>query len=313
MYGLLTAVVKEIKILRGMFGLGGTAPTSPSPSSIPNPPSANFEIKSKTTPEVEVLIPIQTHTDPPVVQKEIINLDFAAADKIVVSDDDEDDESSISEEDDSESESEYGSELESESESDSDSDVVPELEVVSMPITPESVPVQVFEIDVSALEQIPTLAPRSEISQFLNQNENENQIQNNEVQEVEFARTPERISGATSVGVQGLPKGEVTREDLSSKDKELEPTQVETIVFEDFAKQAKDVVENVVEEPDTHQNDTNLEPEPLPQVHPMEQLRKMNINQLKTIAIQLGITTDISKLKKPELISLIREKENANE
>jgi len=34
----------------------------------------------------------------------------------------------------------------------------------------------------------------------------------------DFARTPERISGATSVGVQGLPKGEVTREDLSSKD-----------------------------------------------------------------------------------------------
>jgi hypothetical protein len=184
---------------------------------------------------------------------------------------------------------------------------------VSIPMTtPESVPVpvQVFEIDVSASEQIPTLAPRFEI-----------------------ARTPERISGATSVGVQGLPKGEVTREDLSSKDNahflnqnenenqipnnevqevelELEPTQ---IVFEDFAKQAKDVVENVVEEPDTHQNDTNLEPEPLPQVHPMEQLRKMNINQLKTIAIQLGITTDISKLKKPELISLIREKENANE
>ena len=52
--------------------------------------------------------------------------------------------------------------------------------------------------------------------------------------------------------------------------------------------------------------------EPAPQVHSVEQLRKMNINQLKTIALQLGITADISKLKKPELISLIRERENPN-
>ena len=38
----------------------------------------------------------------------------------------------------------------------------------------------------------------------------------------------------------------------------------------------------------------------------IEQLRKMNINQLKTIASQLGISTDVSKMKKPELILLIR-------
>jgi hypothetical protein len=41
----------------------------------------------------------------------------------------------------------------------------------------------------------------------------------------------------------------------------------------------------------------------------IDQLRKMNINQLKTIASQLGISTDISKMKKPELISLIRGKD----
>jgi hypothetical protein len=40
---------------------------------------------------------------------------------------------------------------------------------------------------------------------------------------------------------------------------------------------------------------------------PIDQLRKMNINQLKTIAIQHGITADTSKMKKHELISLINE------
>ena len=59
---------------------------------------------------------------------------------------------------------------------------------------------------------------------------------------------------------------------------------------------------------------TNVEPEliestndelPIPS---NDQLRKMNINQLKTIAIQLGITADTSKMKKPELIHLIQAK-----
>jgi hypothetical protein len=39
-----------------------------------------------------------------------------------------------------------------------------------------------------------------------------------------------------------------------------------------------------------------------------EYLRKMNINQLRTIAIQRGITSDTSKIKKNELISLIQAK-----
>jgi cobalamin biosynthesis protein CobT len=41
------------------------------------------------------------------------------------------------------------------------------------------------------------------------------------------------------------------------------------------------------------------------QTHSVDQLKKMNINQLKTIAIQSGITVDTSKLKKHDLITLI--------
>ena len=47
------------------------------------------------------------------------------------------------------------------------------------------------------------------------------------------------------------------------------------------------------------------DPKSIPSV---EQLRKMNINQLKTIAIELGVQVDTSKMKKPELIGLIQSK-----
>lgn len=50
------------------------------------------------------------------------------------------------------------------------------------------------------------------------------------------------------------------------------------------------------------------ESEDTKQKYTVDQLKKMNINQLKTISIQSGIETDISKLKKHDLITLILEK-----
>jgi hypothetical protein len=44
----------------------------------------------------------------------------------------------------------------------------------------------------------------------------------------------------------------------------------------------------------------------------IEQLKKMNINQLKNIAHQIGIVQDVSKMKKNELIALIRERNSSN-
>jgi hypothetical protein len=284
MYGLLTAVVKEIKILRGMFGLGGT----PSPS-VTNPPSDNFEIKSKTTPEVDV--PVLTH---PVAQNnqiskqesvvfvadsdsakkdaadikeaEVIRLDFSAADnftheidaynasgRIVVSDDDDNDESSISEEDDSESESD--SEFESESESDTDSY--------------QEAQVQVFEIDVPASHLEPETTLTADV-------------------ETVCLEEPD-------IGISELP------EQNKPEETELPPQNNDVV-------EIKNLVENIVETVDLQQQPPQT-PTVVTTIPPIEQLRKMNINQLKTIALQLGITADISKLKKPELISLIRERD----
>ena len=95
MYGLLTAVVKEIKTLRGMFGLGGGGKEQETPS---------IELKSKTTPEVNISASSEvsntfasfvekTNSGSNVIEpREVITLEFAASDnKIVVSDVDDSD------------------------------------------------------------------------------------------------------------------------------------------------------------------------------------------------------------------------------
>jgi hypothetical protein len=46
------------------------------------------------------------------------------------------------------------------------------------------------------------------------------------------------------------------------------------------------------------------------EIEDKSQLKKMNINQLKTIVIQMGLTLDTSKLKKPEIIALIESSRN---
>jgi len=107
MYGLLTAVVKEIKSLRGMFGLG----SQPEPENSKNE-DISVEVRPKSTPEVNITAGI---VHPPVNvtydsfvnsrPKEVISLDFSASEenKIVVSDNDsEDDEDTVSSEEESE-------------------------------------------------------------------------------------------------------------------------------------------------------------------------------------------------------------------
>ena len=262
MYGLLTAVVKEIKTLRGMFGLGGNEnPPTIEPSSSA---SSNFDVKSKTTPEVNIITnetqpqeneqPQNQHNFATFIQpREVINLDFAASDnKIVVSDvedssddeDDDDDDSSVS--DDS------GSNSDSDSESDTNSVHEHEQE-------PSSTSVDLgVEINVNDITDIlPTSEPVMELE----------------------------LSHVESVDVESI----------------LETIQQKTEIDVEVREEATTV--NLVE-----MLSSPLESETANaiQIPTIDQLRKMNINQLKTIASQIGITADISKMKKPELISLIQ-------
>lgn len=137
MYGLLTAVVKEIKTLRGMFGLGGSVA----------PVDVQFEARSKLTPEVPNAVMAPTEV------KEVINFEFSATDnKIVVSDESE-----------SESDSESDSESEQEHESDSDSDSEEE-DIISVDVIPhehhtihslEEDGIEVVDIQSQSLSEYP--------------------------------------------------------------------------------------------------------------------------------------------------------------
>jgi hypothetical protein len=225
MYGLLTAVVKEIKSLRGMFGLGSSDPTPSESEPEPEPPTLQVEVKSKLTPEVNV--------DATVPKTEVITLDFSASDnkKIVVSDDSDEEES---DEDDSDEDDD-----ESSIESSDDGNELP-LETINI-----SGIIKVNTDDIQTIDDVHVV----ELTQKLD----------------------------------GLEEAPVKLE-LVEK--------VETSLVNETSAS--------VEESPVDENAKDSSPPSI------DQLRKMNINQLKTLASQLGIATDINKMKKPELITAIQ-------
>ena len=239
MYGLLTAVVKEIKVLRGMFGLGNKEQPGSMPINQSEP--LHCEVQSKTTPEV--MVPASSNTFDSFVQreKEVITFEISASeeDKVVVSDMDD-------------------SELsDSESESDSDSESGTE-------------PDDVFEC----------------VDEHIH-------LDNN---------LDEPVEEPVVVKLSDFKIEEIISEEPSTPVDVLDTAIVEKSVV-DMAQFS--VEGESQEEQSTHlagMSDMNKSRPPV------EQLRKMNINQLKTIASQLGITEDVSKMKKPELITLIQQK-----
>ena len=236
MYGLLTAVVKEIKILRGVFGLGEEG----SRIAVPGTDNPSIELRSKTTPEVNIRAYSEasntfasfiekTNSGSNVIEpREVITLEFAASDnKIVVSDVDD------SDDDDDEDDSYDDSSL-----SDNEKDD-PKDDMLKM--------------------QEPEVTQESEMYNLhLSQESNSDDTILENIQEIDISN------------ILTVPNTD-----------EIDVSLVET---------KSDVDHTVV----SHS------------IPSIEQLRKMNINQLKTIASQLGISTDVSKMKKPELILLIR-------
>jgi hypothetical protein len=270
MYGLLSAVVREIKSLRGLFGLSG-GDAAPAMKDQP------YQIPPKTVPEVIVdamdsarntsrgkdaelgaedlsSIVESSRVEQNGLPNEVITLDLsefatitsdgvaierrspnAASQKIVVSDYESDDAESESDDDDDEEESDDDSE---------DDELSHDLEEVESDDDSEEdedaeLPPVLEEVDLSALEPV-----------------GETPIEETPVGETQAV--------ADSDLVESSPASEpvaVTEEEASVSVAAATP--------------------------------------------PIDQLRKMNINQLKTIAIQSGITSDTSKLKKHELIALI--------
>ena len=251
MYGLLTAVVKEIKILRGMFGLGVEAPV--------------VCLKPKSEPEVIEREPVISQ---PVLSepKEVITFELAPLreeNKIVVSDMDDSDDSD--EEDDNETSS-Y--------DSSSDSDESDDAEVMSL----------------DGVDEVP-----------------DNEVPDNEV----YDMTPEVVQDMTPEVVPEVvvpeagvfneftePPSYMVENDTSSVDLVGNVHSIEIIesartLISDRDEDAEVVA--VVDESNIKFTSPSV-----------EQLRKMNINQLKTIAAQHGISSDMSRLKKNDLITLIQ-------
>jgi len=268
MYGLLTAVVKEIKTLRGMFGLA----VSTEKDEPVNVPVTNFEIKTKSVPEVNVV-----DVEPPnnrFAEREVITLDFAASEaktdnKIVVSDVDSDDSE--------DSESESSEESDSGDESNTEHREYEELELediidVTSPILNIAIldDHNLVEEDLSAVVDESTAAV----------DESTAVVDESTAVVDESTAVVDESTAVVDESTAAVDESTAVVDESTAVNDES--TVVETVSY---------VSESII---------FNQRPS-------IDQLRKMNINQLKTIAIQHGISADTSKMKKPELISLIND------
>jgi hypothetical protein len=273
MYGLLTAVVKEIKTLRGMFGLGGGSPTPAPVPQVNTNTSSQFEVKSKTTPEIPSLPETKLGLSSNEL-REVITLDFSKPEnKIVVSD--VEDEDSDDEEDEESDESSISDDDEGE-DSDEDDDIsIKEVKEEIIVLTEEdvqsgAVEVNLQEVDLDSFYQ-PTIDEAPESA--------ENEIETTLVDNI----LVEHLLDETSSPVLNIHP--------------QEPQQPESVEEVSFSQD---------NEQDNALLTFDVSPQTQTPAFQIDQLRKMNINQLKAIASQIGITSDISKTKKPELISLIQ-------
>jgi hypothetical protein len=315
MYGLLTAVVKEIKSLRGMFGLGGTVDSSSANISTESSTSLPIEVKSKTTPEVEVhilstvvpntpryvdssnnhgfsqFVKNQSVKDEPT---ETITFELSASEnKIVVSDCNEDDESSIEDGEENQSESDCNEDDESESEFDSESEF-------EFPVKEDEPAMQIFDSEL-------TLNHEDLVLSELNLNEEDNRVFDlgnvdvSDFEPINIVDILQEVESESEVVSEVAVKVEVGGE--VKVESEVAVQVVSEVAVE------SETVNKIDEQPNVQVQESEPSFE-IPKLLSTEQLRKMNINQLKNIASQHGISIDVSKMKKPELISLIQSNSN---
>jgi hypothetical protein len=301
MYGLLTAVVKEIKLLRGMFGLGSTPQT-------PNQESISMEVKSKTEPEVNVPIQTQNNTFESFVKKdapskEVITFEILESENRIVVSDMED---SDSDEESAESITPNSEDDDAEDEEDTEDD-----DSVSI----ESLCIQ-NAFDVSTALRIHHQNPTDALTGVVPVNDLDNtgfaQTHQEDAVEVFLENIAEEpvleeepsvnIADEPVVNIADEPSVNIADEHSPSVNIAEEPVVMDISAFENEPNELNQPIAVNEQELDPEPVDTNKN-KPT-----NEQLRKMNINQLKSIASQLGITEDVSKMKKPELISLIQQK-----
>jgi hypothetical protein len=279
MYGLLTAVVKEIKTLRGMFGLGETVVSrdedNANVASVPN--VANDSIKSKIIPEVDVSVTSNnTFSDFKEKEKEkereVITFEISAKEqdnKIVVSDYESDSDSD---------DTEYSDDEEDDDEDDSDGndDEQQKNETNVLPV--DVLELEDVKFQELSLQNIEGFSKQRETAQAVSA-ENLFRTENELEDQFDIREEDEYVNDTISSILRSANVEEVLLETRERDREETSESKDNTVDLNSIS----------------------------PQTPSIENLKKMNIHQLRTIASQLGITIDITKMKKHELIVLIRE------
>jgi hypothetical protein len=319
MYGLLSAVVKEIKSLRGMFGIGGSKPEDVCLSDM-NISNQTYPVAPKTQPEVNITV-TESKIDSPPQEVIMVNLTDTvdAKQKIVVSDDESDsdeysessesdlEEEDLDDEEDPEEEDldqeadEEDPEEDEENQDPEEEDLDDDEDSVSEPEPtldldeeyPEDMDVDVKDLEAVNVDSQPISVNDLEILDLEDHIENYSEI--TPVLSTIAVPEPTPVVAVPHVVPHVVPSPVVPSP--------VVPSPVITPVIPHVVPST--VVPSVV--PST----VVPSPAPLvvdvstPNVFTLDALRKMNVNQLKTVALQLGVTTDTSKLKRPELIALI--------
>jgi outer membrane biosynthesis protein TonB len=140
-------------------------------------------------------------------------------------------------------------------------------------------------------------------------------LNNIEVEDIELYLDQHETEPLKNIGVEDVQldfdgeletaQAQAVQED-TPEPAELEPEPAE-LEPEQAPEQAQAVQEETLEPAEqapTIVEESSSDEEPTP-VYTADNLRKMNINQLKSVAISSGITVDTSKMKKNELITLL--------
>ena len=307
MYGLLSAVVKEIKSLRGMFGIGGSKPEDVCLSDM-NISNQTYSVAQKTQPEVNITV---TESRGVLQPQEVIMVDLtesavSATQKIVVSDDesDSDEESESSESDEDVDDEEELKDLEEEKDQDLEED--PEEEEDDLDEDEED---DVDEDSVSEpepeTETEPEPEPKVDEDEEDPEDEDEDEDDDLDVKDLEAENVASQPIVVNDFEILDL-EDHIDITPVIPSISIREPTPVREPAPVAIREPAPVVIRELAPVAAV------ITPAPLvvdvastPNVFTLDALRKMNVNQLKTVALQLGVTTDTSKLKRPELIALI--------
>jgi len=193
---------------------------------------------------------------------------------------------------------------------------LPSPEIITLDLAATEIPVSVAgaskKIVVSDDSDSETEEYDSDDSDF----ESEDDFEGVVIEKTQHSAKQDDDTSSESIQEDGYNSESDTESDVENIVLDLTPLKVQTSVEEVVLSQAVEVlppaseskVESVSLDDLALPSTPSIGTDSVTEKPSSDHLRKMNINQLRTIAIQRGITADTSKMKKNELIHLIQTK-----